>query len=82
MITEKLIDLLFGVSSKLFGLLPSITWDVNTTAFAYLGDILDMVCYLLPIGTIKQIGVLIFGISIFRAWMALIRLFREFLPFI
>lgn len=82
MITEKLIDFFFGITSKLFGLLPDITWTVDTNAASYLRDALDMICYLLPINTVKAIGALVLGISIFRAWMALIRLIREFLSFI
>ena len=82
MVTEKLIDIFFGVASGLFKLLPDITWDVNTSAFQYLRDVVDMICYLLPMGTISAIAILIFDLALFRAFMALIRTFREFLPFI
>lgn len=41
MITERLIDILFGVTSGLFSLLPPISWDVNTAAFEYLRDALS-----------------------------------------
>lgn len=82
MVTEKLIDMIFGVVTGLFKLLPDITWDVNTSAFQYLHDVVDMICYLLPMNTISAIAILIFDLALFRAFMALIRIFREFLPLI
>ena len=82
MITELLIDILFGVTSGLFSILPDVSWDVNTSAFEYLRSAIEMICYLLPLGTIKAIIAAIISIAIFRAFVALFWVIRDLLPFI
>lgn len=82
MVTEKLIDILFGVTSGLFSLLPDVTWDVNTSAFEFLRSALEMICYLLPLGHIKTIISLIIGIAVFRAMVSFFWVIRDLLPFV
>lgn len=82
MITEKLIDILFGVTSGLFSILPDVSWNVNTSAFEYLRSAVEMICYLIPLGTVKAILALIISISIFRAFVALFWVVRDLLPFV
>lgn len=82
MITEKLIDILFAVTSGLFSILPDVSWDVNTSAFEYLRSVLEMVCYLIPLGTVKALIALIISIAVFRAMVALFWVIRDLLPFI
>ena len=82
MITEKLIDILFGVTSGLFSLLPPISWDVNTAAFEYLRDALEMVCYLIPLATVKGIVALLVSVAVFRAFASLFWVIRDLLPFV
>ncbi len=82
MITEKLIDILFAVTSGLFSILPDVSWDVNTSAFEYLRSVLEMVCYLIPLGTVKTLIALIISIAVFRAMVALFWVIRDLLPFI
>lgn len=81
MITEFFIDCGFGILDGLFSLLPEIEWNVNTTAFDYAGDILDMICYLLPIGTITAIITLILGIAFLRIAISFIRTVVGMIPF-
>lgn len=82
MITERLIDILFGVTSGLFSLLPPISWDVNTAAFEYLRDALEMVCYIIPLGTVKGIVALLVSVAVFRAFASLFWVIRDLLPFV
>lgn len=82
MITEKLIDILFAVTSGLFSILPDVSWDVNTSSFEYLRSVLEMVCYLIPLGTVKTLIALIISIAVFRAMVALFWVIRDLLPFI
>ena len=82
MITEKLIDILFAVTSGLFSILPDVSWDVNTSAFEYLRSVLEMVCYLIPLGTVKTLVALIISIAVFRAMVALFWVIRDLLPFV
>lgn len=82
MITEKLIDILFGVTSGLFSILPDVSWDVNTSAIEYIRSAVEMICYLLPLAHIKAIIAVIISISIFRAFVAFFWVIRDLLPFI
>lgn len=81
MITEFFIDCGFGILDGLFSLLPEIEWNVNTTAFEYAGDILDMICYLLPIGSITAVITLILGIAFLRIAISFIRAVVGMIPF-
>lgn len=82
MITEKLIDILFGVTSGLFSILPDVSWDVNPSVFEYLRSVLEMICYLIPLGTVKAIIALIVSLAVFRAFVALFWVIRDLLPFV
>lgn len=81
MVTEKILDFIFSIVSGLLSWLPDVSWSFSigntSTFFSYV----SMVCYLLPMGTISAIAILIFEIALFRAFVALIRLIMEFVPF-
>lgn len=80
MITEGIINLLFACLSGLFSLLPDMTWSVETTAFQYLRDFCDMICYLLPIGTVTAIVTLVISVAFLRIAIAFIRTVWKFIP--
>lgn len=82
MITEALLTLLFGVADGLCSALPDITWSVDTTAWQYAQDILDMIGYLLPMGHIKMIIALIFDITLIRIGISVARTIMGFIPFV
>lgn len=83
MITELLLSGLFGIGDILLGLLPdTIEWTVNTSVWAYLKDILDMICYLLPIDHIKNIIGGIIALAFFRISVALLRFLKGLIPFV
>ena len=82
MIVEFFIDIGFGFLDRVFSLLPKIEWTVNTSAWTYAKDILDMICYLLPINTITAIGVLIIDIALLRVAISFIRTVLGLIPFV
>ena len=82
MIVEKLIDIIFAVTSGLFSILPDVSWDVNTSAFDFLRSIIEMICYIIPLDTVKTIAAAIISIAVFRAFVALFWVIRDLLPFI
>lgn len=82
MITEFLINCFCGISSGFFEFLPDVTWTVDTTAWQYLKDFLDMISYLLPMGTIKTIVALIFDIAVFRIVVSILRTVLGLIPFV
>lgn len=82
MISEFFIDIGFGFLDGIFALLPEIEWNVNTSAWEYARDVLDMICYLLPINTITSIAALIISIAMLRIAISFIRTVLGLIPFI
>ena len=82
MITEALLSGLFGIADIILGVLPSIEWTVNTSAWSYVSDILSMICYLLPFDTIKMVVSAIIAVAIFRINVAVIRFILGLIPFV
>lgn len=81
MVIEKLLDFFFALGKVLLTLLPDVSWNVNSAAWQGAKSVLDGVCYFLPLGTITAIITLIFNIALFRAFIALIKMIKSFLPF-
>ena len=82
MVVEAILDFFFAISSGLLELLPEVSWNVNTSAWEYAKDILDMVAYFLPIGTITAIIALIWMLVEFRIVVALLRTLKGLIPFL
>lgn len=82
MITEFLIDCFFGLANGFLSLVPDITWDVNTSAWEFAHDVLDLVCYLLPMDTLQHILSLIVSIVFLRISIAFIRTLLGLIPFV
>lgn len=86
MVVEKIIDFLFAVVGSLLSLLPSVSysgslpskWSSYQTFWGYV----QMVAYLLPLGTITSIFALVLTISLFRLAIAVIRAVWDLLPFV
>ena len=81
MISEFLLNIVFGIASGALSLAPDITWNVDTSAFSYVRDIIAVVGYLLPMDTVVAIVSLIIGFTVFRFVIALIRTVWDLLPF-
>lgn len=82
MIAEFFIDCGFGIADGLFAMLPEITWSVDTTAWQYAKDFLDMIAYLLPLNTIIAIITLIVDIAIARVIISVLRVLLSLIPFV
>lgn len=80
MIVEGILNGVFAIVEALLRLLPDISWNLDTTAFNVFLDILEMVCYLLPMPTIVTIVTLVIGLVTFRIIISLIRTIWELLP--
>ena len=81
MISEFFLDIVFGIVTGFFNLMPDITWSVETTSFHYFMDILRFAGYMFPWGTVTAICSIIVAISIFRVAVAFIRTMWSLLPF-
>lgn len=81
MIGEFFLDIVFGIVSGIFKLLPDFSWSVETTAFEYFTDVLRLAGYMFPWNTVVAICALIFGLSVFRVVIAVIKSVWDLLPF-
>lgn len=82
MVVEGILNVVFGIVQGLLSLLPDIHWNVDGTFFDVFFDVLEMVCYLLPMGTVVTIFYIIVGFTIFKAVISLIRTIWELLPIV
>lgn len=82
MITEFFLSRLFDVAHFFLGMLPEIEWTVDTTAWEYTRDALSIICWLLPMGTIRAVIGCIIAIAIFRIVVSFIRFVISFVPFV
>lgn len=81
MISEFLLNVVFGISHGALSLLPDISLDVNSSAFEYFLAIVRSACYLLPMGTVRAIISTIVLLSIFRIVIATVKTVWDLLPF-
>lgn len=82
MITERLLDGFFAVAEFFLDKLPIMEWTVDTSGWAYAGDILRMLAYLLPWNTISNIVAFIIALTVFRISIAILRTIWGFIPFV
>lgn len=81
MISEFLLNIVFGIVSGFFALLPEVTWSVDSSAFSYFLSILQVAGYVFPWSTVATIASLIVSLSLFRIVIAFIRTIWDLLPF-
>ncbi len=81
MIGEFFLNIVFGIVSRFFALLPEISWDVETSAFSYFLSILQVAGYMFPWNTVLRIVGIIFTISLVRIVISFIKTIWDLLPF-
>lgn len=81
MISEFILSIVFNIVSGLLSLAPEISWNVDTSAFGYVRDIISVVSYFLPMATVRRIVSLIVAITVFRCVIALGKTIWDLLPF-
>lgn len=82
MISEFFLNIVFGIVSGFFALLPDFTWSVEISTFGYILSILQVAGYVFPWATVVAIAGLIVGLSIFRVVIAFIKSIWDLLPFV
>lgn len=82
MVVEGLMDIIFGIVEGLLSLLPDISWNVDGTVFDIFFDVLEMVCYLLPMGTVVTIFYLVISLTMFKVVISLIKTIWDLLPIV
>lgn len=82
MITELLLTGLFGIADILLGFLPELEWSLNTSIWSAAGDILAMVCYLLPLQHIVGAVSFIIALGLFRIGVSFVKFVLGLIPFL
>ena len=82
MIGEFLLNIVFGITSGLFALLPDFSWNVDTSAFTYLLSVLKVAGYMFPWHTVTAIIGLVFSIGLFRIVVSAIKTLWDLLPIV
>ena len=80
MISEFVLNIVFGIVSGLLSLLPDIQWSVDSAALTTFLGYVKVGSYLLPMGTVATITTLIIAIIGFRIVISLIKTIWELLP--
>lgn len=80
MISEFMIDIIFGILTALLSVLPDITWSVDVSSFTPFFQILNAVCYLLPMGAISSIVSMVIGLTVFRVVISIVKTIWSLLP--
>ena len=82
MIVEGIFNLLFGLLNGLLSFLPDVSWTVQADMFTKFFDVVRVVGYLLPMGTVFDILSVIVILIVFRTVVALIRTLWDMIPFL
>lgn len=82
MVTEAILSVLFGIVEGLFYLMPDFSFSIPVGVYGAAADFLNMVGYLLPVGTINAVLAVIIDIAVLRITIAGIRAIWKFIPFL
>ena len=80
MVSEFLLDIVFGIVSAMFLLQPDISWSVDTSGFQYFMDIIRFAGYMFPWGTVAAITSIILSICVFRIIVSFVKTLWDLLP--
>lgn len=81
MITETLINLLFLPIKGILSLLPDVSFTVKADMFTKFLEVLRLVGYVFPMGTVATVLGLTVSLMLLRIMIALVRFVRSMLPF-
>lgn len=82
MIGEFILNIVFGIVSRFFAMLPEISWDVDASAANYLISVLRVAGYMFPWNTVIRILGVVVSISLFRITVSFIKTLWNLLPFV
>lgn len=83
MISEFMLNIVFGIVTRFLNLLPDFTFPaVFVNAIDAFAGIIRVVGYLLPMGTVRTIVGAMVIITIFRIGVSTVRTIWEMLPFV
>ena len=80
MITDFGLSILFYILEQVFSMIPDVTWTIDTGAFSYFLDTVQVVCYFFPMTTVGQIIGITLSLMGFRIVISLAKIIVEFIP--
>lgn len=80
MISESILRLTFGCVRAVLGVLPDISWSVDSGAASYFLSILQVVNYMLPFNTVIAIVGITLDLFVFRIMVAIFRTLWDLIP--
>ena len=80
MIPQLLMNIVFNIVEKVLEVLPDFSWSVENTFFTTALDMLQLACYLLPMGTIITLIAIVFFMINFRIAISIIKTIWDILP--
>ena len=80
MISEFLLNIVFGIVSGFLSLIPKFNIDIDPTFFDYFLGLVRAGSYMLPMGTVSAIISIIVSLTIFRIVIAFIKSIWDLLP--
>lgn len=82
MVSQFFLDVVFSLVNNFFKLMPDITWNADTSAFAYFISILQVVSYMLPMKSVAAVISIIFGFNVFKIVISFIKTLWDLLPLV
>ena len=82
MVSEFFLNIIFNILTGMLSVLPDISWNIESNAFAYFLDILKVAGYMLPMGTVSTIAGLIVALTTFRIIISIVRTIWDLLPLV
>lgn len=82
MISEFFLNIVFNIVQYFFGIMPAISWDVNTSAFSYFLNIIRVVSYMFPWYTVSAIFSLVVAFTLFRIVISFLKSIWDILPLV
>lgn len=81
MIAEFFIDIGFKIVEGFLKMLPDFEFSLDSSMWTAAQDILDGVCYFLPLDTVRNILTIIISLAMIRIAISFIRTILSFIPF-
>ena len=82
MVTNTLLNIVLGLFSMVFSVLPDISFDVSSSMYTTFTDIVAGVLYLLPVDTILTIMGIVLTILVFKVFVAIPKAIWDLIPFV
>lgn len=80
MLTEVALSGVFDLVYGLLSLLPDLEWTMDTTILVTVVQFLQVIFYIVPVGTVVQILFIQFALQTFRITVSLIKTIWQLIP--